>query len=452
MRTLLRLAYLPVLIFLAFAAKAQLVSGPMLGPVELRTAKLWIEVKTGSTADFWYWKKGQLSAAKRISKKTNVDQWFAPLQFDAVDLEPNTTYEYRFLINNTSNSKPTKADGSFTTKELWQWRKPAPDFSFLTGSCAYINEPAVDRPGKPYGGDSSIFETMAKEQTAFMLWLGDNWYTREVDYYDAWGLWNRASDNRAAPVMQNFWKSTSHYAMWDDHDYGPNDIGVNYILKNVSRQVFMNYWLNPSYGMHEQGIYSMISYGDVDIFMMDDRWWRSADNMQDSVNGQPNPEKEMWGKQQIAWLKNALLFSKATFKIIANGSQVLNPASPFDKLLNCPAEYYDVVNFLNDNKINGVLFMSGDRHHSEIIKVNRTGAYPLYDITVSPLTAGTHSFSGPEKNNPYRVLGIDEKQNYGKFNFTGERGKRKLTVEFFGVKGEKLGEWSINESELKYSR
>jgi len=452
MRSVLRLVYLPVLIFISFTAQAQLVSGPMLGPVELRTAKLWIEVKPGSSAELWYWKKGQLSAAKRISKKTSADQWFAPLQFDVVDLELNTTYEYRFLINNTNNSKPTKADGSFTTKELWQWRKPAPDFSFLTGSCAYINEPPVDRPGKPYGGDSSIFETMAKEKAAFMFWMGDNWYTRDVDYYDAWGLWNRASDNRAAPVMQNLWKSTSHYAMWDDHDYGPNDIGVNYILKNVSRQVFMNYWLNHSYGMNEQGIYSMISYGDVDIFMMDDRWWRSADNMKDSVDGKPNPAKQMWGKQQLDWLKNSLLYSKATFKLIANGSQVLNPASPFDKLLNCPVEYYELMNFFDNNKIPGVIFMSGDRHHSEIIKVNRQAAYPLYDITVSPLTAGTHTFGGPEKNNPYRVLGIDEKQNYGKFNFTGEKGKRKLTVEFFGVKGEKLGEWSINESELKYTR
>lgn len=452
MRSVLRLVYLPVLIFISFTAQAQLVSGPMLGPVELRTAKLWIEVKPGSTAELWYWKKGQSATAKRIIKKTSFDQWFAPLQFDAVDLEPNTTYEYRFHVNILTPNKPFKADGSFTTKELWQWRKPAPDFSFLAGSCAYINEPAVDRPGKPYGGDSSIFETMAKEKAAFMLWMGDNWYTREVDYYDAWGLWKRASDNRAAPVMQNFWKSTSHYAMWDDHDYGPNDIGVNYILKNVSRQVFMNYWLNPSYGMNEQGIYSMISYGDVDIFMMDDRWWRSADNMKDSIDGKPNPDKEMWGKQQIAWLKNALLYSKAPFKIIANGSQVLNPASPFDKLLNCPAEYYDVMNFLHDNRINGVLFMSGDRHHSEVIKVNRTGAYPLYDVTISPLTAGTHTFSGPEKNNPYRVLGIDEKQNYGKLSFAGERGKRKLTVAFFGVKGENLGEWSITENDLKYNR
>ncbi len=424
----------------------------MLGPVELRTAKLWIEVKPGSSADLWVWKKGQPATAKRISKKTTADQWFAPLQFDVVNLELNTTYEYQFIINNIANRKPTKADGSFTTKELWQWRKPAPDFSFLTGSCAYINEPPIDRPGKPYGGDSSIFESMAKEKAAFMLWMGDNWYTREVDFYDEWGLWNRASHDRSVPVLQNFLKSTSHYAMWDDHDYGPNDMGKNYILKNTSRNVFTNYWLNTSYGMNGQGVYSMISYADVDIFMMDDRWWRSADNMKDSIDGKPNANKLMWGKEQMEWLKNSLLYSKAPFKIIANGSQVLNPVSPFDKLLNCPAEYNELMKFLQENKITGVLFMSGDRHHSEVIKVNRQGAYPLYDVTVSPLTAGTHKFGGAEANNPYRVFGLDEKQNYGKFSFSGARGQRKLTVEFFGVKGDKLGEWSVSENELKYPR
>ena len=93
--------------------------------------------------------------------------------------------------------------------------------------------------------------------------------------------------------------------------------------------------------------------------------------------------------------------------------------------------------------------MTGDRHHSEIIKVERPGTYPLFDITVSPLTSGTHKFSGPEKNNPYRVLGIDEKQNYGRFSFSGLRGSRKMTVEYLGLKGEKISEWSITEKELK---
>ncbi|NCU06209.1 MAG: hypothetical protein GXC73_19805 [Chitinophagaceae bacterium] len=63
--------------FLASAAKAQLVSGPMLGPVELRTAKLWIEVKPGSSADLWYWKKGEQGKAIRLVKKTaNKSRWF----------------------------------------------------------------------------------------------------------------------------------------------------------------------------------------------------------------------------------------------------------------------------------------------------------------------------------------------------------------------------------------
>jgi alkaline phosphatase D len=242
------------------------------------------------------------------------------------------------------------------------------------------------------------------------------------------------------------------YAMWDDHDYGPNDIGKNYILKNTSREIWKKYWCNPSYGEKEEGTYTMLNYGDVDLFLTDDRWWRSSDRIKDSVNGMPNPEKEMLGARQMEWLKNSLLFSTATFKIVSLGSQVLNPVSPFDKWDNFPAEYDEFMEFIKEYKINGVVFLTGDRHHSEIIKVDRPGAYPLYDITVSPLTSGTHSFAGPEKNNPYRVLGIDEKQNYGRFSFSGKRNERKMTVEFFGIKGEKLGVWSISEGDLKYPK
>jgi alkaline phosphatase D len=243
-----------------------------------------------------------------------------------------------------------------------------------------------------------------------------------------------------------------HYAIWDDHDYGPNDIGSTYILKEESKKVFDAYFCNPSSGENGQGTYTMNSYGDADIFMTDDRWWRSPDRLKDSIDGKPNPDKIMFGKQQMTWLKNALLHSNASFKIIAVGSQVLNPVSNTDKFLNCPIEYEELMNFIKEYKINGVLFLTGDRHHSEIIKVERPGHYPLYDITVSPLTSGTHKFGGPEKNNPYRILGIDEKQNYGKITVTGKRNERKLAVEFLGTKGEKLGEWSIMESELKSSK
>lgn len=439
-------SFLFAVISMAVVAQPRIISGPMLGPVELRDAKVWVEVSAEVKAvSLQYNKKGDAKTAKTVLYKGELGNEFNPLTFVIGGLEFNTTYEYKLWIN----GKATTNGGEFTTKDLWQWRKQPPEFSFLTGSCAYFNQPVYDRPGKPYGGDSSIFETMAKEKAAFMLWLGDEWYTREVDYYSEWGMYYRASHDKAMPVLQNFWKAMPQFAMWDDHDYGPNNIGKSYILKEASRTVFNSYFCNPSAGENGQGIYTMNSWGDADIFMTDDRWWRSNDELKDSVNGKPNPDKRMLGPQQMEWLKNSLLYSNATFKIVAVGGQVLNPVSPYETWWKFPAEYNELMDFIKEYKINGVLFLSGDRHHSEIIKVDRPGTYPLYDITVSPLTSGTHSFGGPEKNNPYRILGIDQKQNYGKFSFSGIRGSRKLTVEYFGVKGEKLGEWSVTEKELK---
>ena len=434
-----------VLSTLSIFAQPRIVSGPMLGPVELRDAKIWVEVSPEvKSVALQYNKKGD-KIRKTIVYKGALGNAFNPLSLTVGGLDYNTTYEYRLLVD----GKLTTRGGQFTTKDLWQWRKPIPEFSFLTGSCSYFNEPEFDRPGTPYGKDASIFNTMAKENAAFMLWLGDAWYTREVDYYSNWGLWYRASHDRSVPELQDFLKSMPHFATWDDHDYGPNDIGKNYILKETSRTVFNSYFCNPSAGENGQGIYTMTSWGDADIFLTDNRWWRSADLLPDSVNGKPNPEKKMLGDQQMEWLKNSLLYSTATFKIIVVGSQVLNPVSPFDKWRDFPAEYQELMDFLTDHKINGVLFLTGDRHHSEIIKVERPGTYPLYDITVSPLTSGTNVFGAAEKNNPYRVFGLDQHQNYGRFNFSGPRGSRKLMVEFLGVKGEKLGEWAITENELK---
>ncbi|MBE2231369.1 MAG: alkaline phosphatase family protein [Chitinophagaceae bacterium] len=439
--------FLSVLLFISLLAVAQprVISGPMLGPVELRDARIWVEVSPEvKTVAVRFSKAGEKNS-RLVAYDGILGRDFNPVCITAGGLETGSTYEYEVLINGKSSGKT----GTFTTKELWQWRKPVPDFSFLTGSCSYFNEPVFDRPGTPYGKDSSVFLTMAKEKAAFMLWLGDAWYTRETDYYSEWGLWYRASRDRSLPVLQPFLKAMPQLAIWDDHDYGPNDIGKHYILKEASRKVFSSYFCNPSAGENGQGIYTMTSWGDADIFMTDNRWWRSADRMKDSVNGRPNPAKKMLGDQQMEWLKNALLYSNATFKIIAMGSQALNPVSPYDKWADFPAEYQEFMDFIAANNITGVLFLTGDRHHSEIIRVERPGRYPLYDITVSPLTSGIHSFGGPEKNNPYRIFGLDEKQNYARFDFSGERGKRKLTVQFLGVKGEDLGKWSVSEKELK---
>jgi len=432
-------------------SNAQLVAGPMPGFVELRTAKIWVEVKPGSFLELWYWKKGEQLSAQKLSATTDAARWFTTVVFDLVALEPNTTYEYAVVVNSRSTKKPARADGEFTTQDLWSWRKPAPDFSFLAGSCAYFNEPVYDRPGRPYGNDSSIFETMAKEKASFMLWLGDNWYLREADYYSEWGIWYRAHRDRQLPVLQNFLRAMPQFAIWDDHDYGPNDADKSFHLKETSRKVFMNYWANPSYGQNGKGIYTRVTYNDCDFFLMDDRYFRSNDDMEPREYGKPNPSKRMWGQEQMEWLKNALLQSKTPFKFIVTGSQTLNPASPFDCLQDYPVEFEELMGFLSAERINGVLFLTGDRHHSEVIRFDRLNDYPLYDITSSPLTSGVGRVSGKEKDNPARMPNtLVEAQNYARISVSGKTSERKLLVEFIGIKGEKLAEWSINEKDIRY--
>jgi alkaline phosphatase D len=247
----------------------------------------------------------------------------------------------------------------------------------------------------------------------------NTWNTREVDYSSAWGLNYRASHDRATPILQKFMASMPQYAIWDDHDFGPNDAGQSYLLKDASREIFNNYWLNPTSGEDKKGIYSQFNYGDVDFFLTDDRYFRSDPNLSDSINGVPNTEKKYFGSQQMRWLENALLFSNAPFKIIVTGSQVLNPNNKYECMQEYPYEYNQLLHFLTDKKIKGVIFLTGDRHHSEIIKYKRENLYPLYDITVSPYTSGVSKVNGVELNNPYREPNtLIEAQNFAKISFS----------------------------------
>jgi alkaline phosphatase D len=114
------------------------------------------------------------------------------------------------------------------------------------------------------------------------------------------------------------------------------------------------------------------------------------------------------------------------------------------------AEYNELMKFLADTKIKGIVFFTGDRHHSEVIKQERNGLYPLYDVTNSPYTSGVGKVRGNELNNPARMPGtLVETQNFTKVSISGKKTERIMKVDFLGVKGEKLGEWSVTEAELK---
>jgi alkaline phosphatase D len=431
-----------------FAQKA-LISGPMLGYVEHFEALVWAELSQKvKKAEIKYWEKGKPSTAVTQRYEGILQQPFNPIKFVLVGLKLNQTYDYQLVLDGKTQTLPYAT--SFTTKELWEYRKPAPDFTFLAGSCSYVNDTIYDRPGKPYGSDYEIFDVMGNTPASFCLWLGDNTYTREVDFSSRYGMNYRYSHTRKLPNMQKLWASMSHYATWDDHDYGPNNANKSYRFKAESRQLFQNYWGNPSFGQKGEGIHTMIRYADCEFFMLDDRYFRSDDSMLDSINGKPNPDKRMIGAEQMDWLKNYLLQSEAPFKFVCIGTQAMNDVTPFDALRHYPIEYYDLIDFITIHKIKGVMFMSGDCHHSIVVKKERKGTYPLYDIVGSAFTSGIYKLSKDEKEKlNYVKSSLVEEHNFSKISVSGERGNRRVKVEFVNKEGKTVGDFSVGEKELK---
>ena len=430
----------------AVAERATLVSGPMLADVTHRGAAIWVQVDRDAEVRVEAVGPDSLGAAATVATDA---RGIATVVLDG--LEPGTDYAYTVLVDGVAlqPSYPT----AFTTQALWQWRTDPPSFTAALGSCFYDNEPAYDRPGNAYGGSTAIFGEIAALRPDLMLWLGDNTYLREVDWWSAGGIDHRFRHSRATPDLQPLLASTAHYATWDDHDFGPNDADRSYVLKGETLDTFSAYWPSATRGMPGvPGVFTHFQWADVEFFLLDDRYHRAP-------NDAPVAERTILGAEQRQWLLDALTTSRAPFKVIAVGGQFLNPLAVFETFSAvAPAERQTLLNQIAARRIEGVVFLSGDRHHTELMRLERPGHYPLYEFTSSPLTAGASTYAlredSPEYTNPLRVDGtlVAGVHNFGTLTVTGPRTDRTMRMRTFDADGAMLWEHTVRARDLQYPR
>jgi alkaline phosphatase D len=439
------LTFLCFLLVKGFSQNKTIVAGPMVGYCEMKEAMIWIQTNKNIPIKIAYFsqddpKKVFFSETYNSSKASGYTYH---ILLD--ELQPGKKYNYSVYANNTKVNLPYET--SFSSKKLWQYREDAPDFKVSFGSCSYIAEPEVDRPGKPYGSGYSIFESINKTNPDIMIWGGDNIYLREVDYDNTTGIYQRYSHTRSIKEMQPLLAKTQNYAIWDDHDYGPNDSDRSYYLKHVTQKAFKDFWANKTFGMdvnQQEGIFTTFSWSDTQFFLLDDRYFRSPN---DRITG----EKRMLGKDQLEWLIDALVSSKASFKIIVVGGQVINESPNTENFAAFPEEKSTLLKEIAANKIKGVLFLSGDRHFTELSMLPREQNYPLYDWTVSPLTSGTSSKEYANKNkNNYQIESSDfYEHNFGNLEFSGSKENRQVKLILYSANGTPLWDKVILKRELQ---
>ncbi len=415
-------------------------AGPMVGYVDLMETAIWVQTKRAAEVALRYGPKdGPMAATNPVQAGPNN---YFTAKFILTDLEPGTVFEYVVTVDGEAVSFDYPL--TFKTQTFWQWRTEPPDFQFAIGSCLFVNDPKYDRPGKGYGGNLEILGAIHAKKPDFMLWLGDTTYYREPEYYSVKRMAYRQTHTRSYPGLQPLLASTAHYAVWDDHDFGPNDSNRGYTMKAAALNLFRIFWANPSYGMPDTpGVFFRFQWADVAFFVMDNRYYRAA-------NGVKDPDKPYLGKAQLDWLKDNLTTSYATFKIIVVGNQVTNVHCRHEAYPRFQNEYRELMSWLRQSEVEGVLFLSGDRHFTELLKTERPGAYPLYEFTSSPLSSGVIHDLGDEKNNPLRVPGAltDKVRNFGLVKVSGPREKRVLTLQTYDYQGKLLWEHVVKREEL----
>lgn len=306
--------------------------------------------------------------------------------------------------------------------------------NILFGSCAHQDK------------DMPILDSIIREQPDLFMFLGDNVYG------DTENMQNLADKYRKLgnkPRFQTLRKQTDLIAIWDDHDFGENDAGKEYPQKEASRKIMLDFWQEPQTSprrTRKYGIYTSYFYqqGDksVHIIMPDLRWNRDPLNKVGLIEDltkrkthsmgpyspSEDPAASMLGKTQWQWFEQELR-KPASIKIIASSLQLLSDFTGWESWANFPYDRNRLLSTIKEDKINGVIIVSGDTHWGEISRLDQNLDYPLWEVTSSGLTQEWKGVS-PNKN---RLGDFTHKVNYGVINIDWQPKDPLIT---FGLRNE----------------
>jgi phosphodiesterase/alkaline phosphatase D-like protein len=314
----------------------------------------------------------------------------------------------------------------------------------------------------------AVYGAMAREGNSFNLNFGDTIYSdSEVGSTVVNGSfvatspaaltvsakWAKYRQNLALPNLQRVRDGAAIYNHWDDHEF-LNDFARSEVLRGANASgmqvpvpgnavygpgvaAFRNY--NPVTYTSRDGIYRSFRWGkNLELFMLDERSFRSAKAGSPSVHACDNPQtgapdlaptapqsvrnifaaitpslaqpvsqaclnaindpnRTMLGRSQLARFKAAIKRSTATFKVIMNEVPIQQFfALPYDRWEGYAAERANLLTFLKNN-VKNTIFLTTDVH-ANLVNDARFQTFPsqggptnsgILDVTTGPVATMT---------------------------------------------------------------
>jgi alkaline phosphatase D len=392
-----------VLILLIFGTSwAQMLThGPVVGGVTEKSAVFVLRTDSSSIVQV------ELSPGEDFRNSVltssfntaNDPDYFAKVRIE--DLEEETLYYYRAIINSIPVIE--KKIRSFKTFPL---PGTVNTFHFQFGS-------GQQSGGDPKSNVGNIFPIMAAEKPVLFLHQGDWGYPdttdSEADYpgnYFSLDYMNVARSYHARydtifPMIDLLMVTPLAYT-FDDHDMIDNNSDGTYPQEGIQNSIRGYLNMFPGYPLPDssKGIWHKITYGNVDIFMVDNRSQRSPNiaafensNLEDPVFNPPIGHSIL-GPDQMDWLLNELSNSTATWKFISSGTAfnpgmyiaielailtkgiidsveipdigIVRPEDVLvelvDKWAGFPEDILKIIEHVHTDNIENVILLSGDSH------------------------------------------------------------------------------------------
>ena len=320
-------------------------------------------------------------------------------------------------------------------------------------------------PGVRFFNDFETLDAIRAEDPDFWVYLGDTIYSDSIlraspaatlDEYRA-----AYRENREVDALRDLLAATSTYAIWDDHEVRNDYDGqtVDPTLYANGREAFLEYMPFLEQGLLEDPacasdpLFRVFRWGeDVDVIILDERSCRDAD-VADACSFNPgvlppdlaptlppgvralfpgllpsvlpsgcltaifDPSRTMLGDVQKAAFMDALL-SDAQFKFVINPLPIQQfYALPYDRWEGYGAERAEILNFIRDNSIDNVVFLTTDTHANLINEV-------FIDNFADPTPIADEFVTGPIATNTFETevrafavsLGFDPDIVVGAFN------------------------------------
>ena len=344
-------------------------------------------------------------------------------------LEPEHRYFYRFR-----HDAAVSDVGTFRTAPLPTASRNG-RFVFTGDTDATL----VD--GHPAFNEFEVLDAARADAPDVFLYIGDTIYsdsrfredgpsTSLREYRDAY------QTNRNVPALRELLRTTPIYAVWDDHEVR-NDFDAETVDPELfarGRRAFLEYWPMPEPPARRDPdcaaspMFRFVHWSrDVDLFMLDERSCRSAEaesqcllenGTADPVPFLPaslrrpfglpeapppgcleallDPRRTMLGARQKRALEQALLFSRARFKLVVNQVPIQQYfAFPYDRWEGYAAERRELLEFIRDRHIDGMVFLTTDNHANLINDV-------FIDRFAAPRPWRWSSPPGPSRPSPSR--------------------------------------------------